>query len=483
MLASLLISLLLGGEPAAGDPPARPNIVFVLADDLGWAELGSYGQTKIRTPRLDELAEGGMRFTQHYAGAPVCAPSRCVLMTGMHPGHAYVRDNTEGGGWGPDSIEGQRPLLPGTATIGTVLKSAGYATACIGKWGLGGPDSTGAPERQGFDHFFGYLCQRRAHNFYPTHLWKDGEKIPLEGNEWGNLVGEHYAHDLMTEDALEWVRANHEQPFFLYLPYTIPHLALQVPDDSLAEYSGLWEDPPYEGGKGYLPHSEPRAAYAAMVTRMDRDIGRVVDLLNELGVRENTIVMFASDNGATFDIGGADSPFFESCGPFRGRKGSVWEGGIRVPLIANWPGQIAPGQVSDHLSAFWDLMETCADLAGTEAPRNDGISLVPTLLGRGEQEQHRYLYWEFPGYRGQQAMRWGKWKAVRRNLVSGKVRTQLFDLDIDPGEARDLSANKPEVLRQMEAWMNEAHTPSAEYPLQVIDATFSVSKRFPKKSQ
>ncbi|MCH2101866.1 MAG: arylsulfatase [Planctomycetes bacterium] len=483
MLTSLLISLLLGGKLAAGDPPARPNIVFVLADDLGWAELGSYGQTKIRTPCLDELAEGGMRFTQHYAGAPVCAPSRCVLMTGMHPGHAYVRDNTEGGGWGPDSVEGQRPLLPDTATIGTVLQGAGYATACIGKWGLGGPDSTGAPERQGFDHFFGYLCQRRAHNFYPTHLWKDGEKISLKGNEWGNLVGDHYAHDLMTEDALEWVRINHDQPFFLYLPYTIPHLALQVPDDSLAEYSGLWEDPPYKGGKGYLPHPEPRAAYAAMVTRMDRDIGRVVDLLNELGVRENTIVMFASDNGATFDIGGADSPFFDSCGPFRGRKGSVWEGGIRVPLIANWPGKIEAGKVSDHLSAFWDLMETCAELAGIEAPRNDGISFLPTLLGKGKQQQHRYLYWEFPGYRGQQAMRWGRWKAVRRNLVSGEIRTQLFDIREDPGESRDLSLSQSEVLAQMEVWMEEAHTPSAEYPLQSIDAEFSISSSFTNRDR
>ena len=206
-------------------------------------------------------------------------------------------------------------------------------------------------------------------------------------------------------------------------------------------------------------------------------------LLDELGVRENTIVMFASDNGATFDIGGADSPFFESCGPFRGRKGSVWEGGIRVPLIANWPGEIAPGQVSDHLSAFWDLMETCAELAGADSPRNDGISFAPTLLGEGEQRQHRYLYWEFPGYRGQQAMRWGKWKAVRRNLVSGEVRTQLFDLEVDPGEANDLSQNKPRVLIQMEAWMEEAHTPSAEYPLQVIDASFSVSSRFPQSAE
>jgi arylsulfatase A-like enzyme len=482
MLALLLTTLLSGDPVAAPVPP--PNIVFVLADDLGWAELGSYGQTKIRTPRLDELAAGGMRFTDHYAGAPVCAPSRCVLMTGKHPGHAFVRDNTEGGGWGEHDVEGQRPLLPGVVTLGTVLQSAGYATACIGKWGLGGPESTGAPEVQGFDHFFGYLCQRRAHNFYPTHLWKDGEKLPLEGNEWGNLVGEQYAHDLMTEDALAWVKANHDRPFFLYLPYTVPHLALQVPEDSLAEYRGLWEDPPYEGGKGYLPHPTPRAAYAAMITRMDRDIGRLVDLLDELGLRENTIVMFASDNGATFDIGGADSPFFESCGPFRGRKGSVYEGGIRVPLIANWPGKIEAGQVSDHISAFWDVLPTCADLAGVDVPaRVDGISFLPILLDVGVQQQHEYLYWEFPGYRGQQALRWGDWKAVRRNLVTGEIKTQLYNLASDPGEARDLSANKPEVLSQIERWMSEAHTPSPEYPLQAIDRGAFLSSRFPHISK
>lgn len=478
MLALLLTTLLSGTTPEGPDRP--PNLVFVLADDLGWGEVGCYGQTKIRTPRLDALAAEGMRFTDFYAGAPVCAPSRCVLLTGKHPGNAYVRDNTEGGGWGPDSIEGQRPLLPGTVTLGTMLQAAGYATACVGKWGLGGPDSTGAPELQGFDHFFGYLCQRRAHNFYPTHLWKDGEKVPLEGHEWGNLTGEHYAHDLMTEDALSWVRANQDRPFFLYVPYTIPHLALQVPEDSLAEYRGLWQDPPYEGGKGYLPHPTPRAAYAAMVTRMDRDIGRIVDLLEELELRDDTLIMFSSDNGATFDIGGADSPFFESCGPFRGRKGSVFEGGLRVPLIASWPGKVPAGEVSDHVAAFWDLMPTFAELAGAEIPATtDGLSFLPTLLGMGEQATHRYLYWEFPGYRGQQALRAGRWKAVRRNLADGVVRTQLFDLLEDPAESVDLASQEPELLSQLEAWMAEAHSPSPEYPLQAIDAGNRFSSRFP----
>lgn len=446
-------------------------MVFILADDLGWGELGCYGQEKIRTPRLDALAAGGMRFTQHYAGAPVCAPSRCMLMTGMHPGHAFVRDNTEGGGWGPDDPEGQRPLPAGTETLGTMFKRAGYATACIGKWGLGGPESTGAPENQGFDHFYGYLCQRRAHNFYPTHLWRDGSKEMLDGNVWGNHVGEHYAHDLMTEDALRWVREQKDGPFFLYLPYTIPHLALQVPDDSLQEYVGLWEDPPYPGGKGYLPHPHPRAAYAAMVTRMDRDIGRLVDLLEELGLRERTLVLFSSDNGATFDIGGADSPFFNSTGPFRGRKGSVWEGGLRVPLIANWPGAIQPGQLSDHICATWDLMPTFAELAGVRVEGVDGLSFVAELTGRGEQLEAPYLYWEFPGYRGQQALRMGNWKAVRRNLVSGEIRTQLYNLEDDPAESRDLAAQNLDLVTQMEALMEEAHEPSAEYPLPAVDMT------------
>ncbi len=270
----------------------RPNIIFIMADDLGWAELGCYGQKKIRTPCLDKMASEGIRFTQHYAGSAVCAPSRCVLMTGMHGGHAFIRSNRE------VRPEGQLPIPDNLVTIAELLKGVGYATGCVGKWGLGPMGSSGGPLNQGFDHFFGYNCQRHAHNFYPRYLWNDNKKVNLEGNDRGR-TGKQYSHDLLEKDALKFIRQNKGQPFFLYVPFTIPHLALQVPEDSLAEYKGKWEDPPYKGGKGYLPHPHPRAAYAAMVTRMDRSVGRILDLLDQLELDENTIIFFTSDIGAS----------------------------------------------------------------------------------------------------------------------------------------------------------------------------------------
>jgi arylsulfatase len=463
--------------PAPGaSPPAtvgrKPNIIFILADDLGWAELGCYGQTKIRTPNIDRIADEGIRFTQHYAGSPVCAPSRCVLLTGLHAGHALVRDNRENGGWGPEQPEGQLELTASTVTVGHLLQRAGYTTGAIGKWGLGGPGSTGEPNRQGFDHWYGYLCQRVAHNHYPTHLWRDGRRENLDGNAWGNLTGSQYAPDLMAADALGFIEQNRDRPFFLYLAFTVPHLAIQVPDDSLAEYKGAWPDPPYEGGKGYLPHPAPRAGYAAMITRMDRDVGRILALLTQLDLDDDTIVMFSSDNGATYDIGGADSPFFESAGPLRGRKGSVWEGGIRAPLVARWPSRIAPGRVTDHVSAFWDLLPTLMDLARAETPEGlDGISYTPTLLGDGVQRRHEYLYWEFPskGYSGQQAVRLGDWKGVRRRMHKGNTAIALFNLAEDIGEQHDVAAEHPEIVARIDRIMREAHTPSQEFPMPVLD--------------
>jgi arylsulfatase len=460
-----------GPSPSEG-PCRRPNVIFILADDLGWAELGCYGQTKIRTPNIDRIAAEGIRFTQHYSGSPVCAPSRCVLLTGLHTGHAFVRDNREKGGWGPDEPEGQLDLPAGTVTVGHLLRRAGYATGAIGKWGLGGPGSSGDPDRQGFDHWYGYLCQRVAHNHYPTHLWRNGRREELEGNVWGNLTGSQYAHDLMAEEALRFIERNRGGPFFLYLAFTIPHLAIQVPQDSLDRYSGLWPDPPYEGGKGYLPHPEPRAGYAAMVSRMDRDVGRILDLLKRLDLDDDTIVMFSSDNGATYDIGGADSPFFASAGPLRGRKGSVWEGGIRVPLVARWPRTIAPGRVTGHVSAFWDLLPTLTDLAGAETPGGlDGISYAPTLLGDRRQRRHEYLYWELAsrGYSGQQAVRLGDWKAVRRNMHKGNTAIALFDLADDIGERHDVAAAHPQVVERMRRIMENAHTPSKQFPMPLLD--------------
>jgi arylsulfatase len=453
---------------AAGATPATtqeegarlPNVVLIVADDLGWAELGCYGQEKIRTPRIDAMAAEGMRFTQFYSGSPVCAPSRCTLLTGLHTGHAFIRDN------GEVQPEGQRPIPDETLTLAEVMKAAGYTTGITGKWGLGGPGTEGEPNRQGFDSWFGYLCQRQAHNFYPRYLWRDGEREPLEGNDRG-LTGEQYSHDLFTADALRFIRENHERPFFLYVPYTIPHLALQVPDDSLEEYEGEWDDPPYEGGHGYLPHPAPRAAYAAMVTRMDRDVGRILDLLAELDLDEDTLVMFTSDNGPTYDrLGGSDSDFFESAGPFRGLKGSTYEGGIRVPLVARWPGRIAAGTRSDHVSAFWDLMPTVLAAAGLDVPEGlDGISFLPTLLRRGDQPEHEYLYWEFRAYGGQQTVRMGDWKGTVQRMKDGNREIELYDLSKDIGETTDVAAQHPEVVERIRGIMQAAHVDSAEFPL------------------
>jgi arylsulfatase A len=466
-----------------GQPQRPPNIVFMLADDLGYGELGCYGQQKIRTPNIDRLAAEGMRFTQHYAGSPVCAPSRCVLLTGYHTGHAYIRDNDEmderGDVWHDPELEGQRPLLPDTYTIGTMLKQAGYTTGAIGKWGLGGPGSSGEPNRQGFDHWYGYLCQRVAHNYYPTHLWRNGEKDILEGNEYfyphqefpqdadpndpasyERYSGEQYSLDVMVEEALGFIRDNRDSPFFLYLPFTVPHAAIQVPEDSLAEYEGQFDDSPYLGDRGYLPHRAPRAGYAAMITRMDRGIGRIMALLGELGLDDNTIVFFSSDNGPTFN-GGTDSEFFNSAGEFRGLKTQLYEGGIRVPLIARWPGHIAPGTVSDHQSAFWDFLPTFAELANVQAATDtDGISLLPALRGApGEQQQHEYLYWE---YQGKQAVRMGNWKAVRHGVADP---IELYDLETDIGERQNVAHDNQEIRAQIESIMRNARTPSKLFPL------------------
>ncbi len=454
----------------ADEPARKPNIVLIVADDLGYGDLGSYGQKLIQTPHLDRLAAEGLRFTDFYAGSPVCAPSRCTLMTGKHPGHAYVRDNWEAGGWKEHDAEGQLPLLPGTETLGRILQDAGYKTACIGKWGLGGPDSTGAPNKQGFDHFYGYLCQRQAHNFYPTHLWDDDQRVELEGNVWKNLTGPHYAHDLMTEDALQWTKSQGEDPFFLLLTYTVPHLALQVPEDSMEPYIGEWDDPPYDGKRGYLPHPTPRAAYAGMISRMDRDVGRLMAQLEEMGVGEDTLVMFTSDNGATYDIGGAHSEFFESNGELRGAKGSVYEGGMRVPLIARWPGKVPAGEVTTAMGAFWDFMPTLAEVSGAETTEeSDGMSLMPVLQGE-VAPKGRTLYWEFPSYGHQQALRQGDWMLVRRFLGNKKkTSTELYNLAEDLSQKNDLAAKHPELVERMLKRMESERVPSTKFPLKGVD--------------
>ncbi len=445
-----------------GKKKRKPNIVYIIADDLGYAEVGCYGQKKIKTPNIDKLATQGMKFTQHYSGNPVCAPSRCVLMTGKHSGHAQVRANKQVGGaegWKLGStIGGQWPLKAGTVTVAKILKDAGYTTGAFGKWGLGRVGTTGDPNKQGFDHFFGYICQRQAHTYYPNHLWRDGKVEWIDANRDGKEGA--YSHDLIAAEALNFVKANKDRPFFLYVPFTIPHVALQVPEDSLAEYKGKWPDPPYTGDKGYFPHPNPRACYAAMVTRMDRDVGRIMSLLKELNLEDNTIVMFTSDNGPTFN-GGSDSAFFESARPLRGLKGSVYEGGIRVPFIVRWPGKIRAGSTSDHICAFWDFLPTCCQLLGVDAPADiDGISILPTLLGQqSKQKKHEYLYWEL---RGQQGVRMGKWKAVRARL---KRKIQLYDLDKDIGEQNDVADANPKITAKMAKIMKTGRTDSDVFPM------------------
>jgi arylsulfatase A-like enzyme len=440
------------------DRERRPNIVFLMADDLGYGDLGCYGQQKIRTPNIDRLAASGTKFTQAYAGCTVCAPSRSVLMTGYHMGHTSVRSN-------PGGV----PLLPEDVTVAEVLKSAGYATGVFGKWGLGDIGTEGHPNKQGFDEFCGYLHQVHAHYYYPEFIYRNSEELPLEGNAGGGRAT--YAPDVITEHALEFIRSHKNEPFLLYVPSVIPHLELLAPEDSMAEYRGKFpEDKPYRHPTDhYAAQDEPRTAYAAMITRLDRDVGRIIALLAELGLEENTIVFFTSDNGAAPLLWSDD--FFDSTGSLRGHKQNLYEGGIRTPFLARWPGKIAAGVVSEHVTAFYDFLPTAAELAGVEPPAGlDGLSIVPTLLGREaagrEQETHEFLYWELPRYEPaagtfrdeipRQAVRMGEWKAVRPE-PDGEL--ELYNLRRDPAEANNVAAAQREVMAKIEDYLKTARTP------------------------
>jgi len=461
---------------------SKPNVVFILADDLGYRELGCYGQEIIRTPNIDKLAKEGIKFLQHYSGAPVSAPSRCCLLTGLHTGHAYIRDNYEIGSW--FDFTGQLPLPDLVYTMAEMFKDAGYVTGAIGKWGLGGPGSQGHPNNQGFDYFFGYLCQRHAHNYYTTYLWRNNEKVklnnpdfkpydkfpenkdPNDSTAYLKYKGSQYAQDLMVKEALDFIKKHKEEKFFLYLPFPVPHVALQVPDESVQFYKDIIpEGPPYDGSKGYIPSQFPRRTYAGMITRMDAQIGQIMALLKKLGLDENTLVVFASDNGTTY-AGGVDYKYFKSVGELRGLKGSVYEGGIRVPMIARWPGKIKKSSVSSHISAFWDFFPTFADLTGMPVPDNcDGISLLPELTGnKTHQKKHKFLYWEH--VRRMQALRMGQWKAVR--LDPGQ-EIQLFNLKNDISEKNDVSGRYPKIIKKIENIFTSGRTKSEMFPLKGVD--------------
>lgn len=469
-LAAALI-LVISGCTRSVDESAvsgeKPNIIYILADDAGYGDIGIYGQHHFATPHIDRLAAEGIYFTQHYSGSTVCAPSRSSLMTGLHTGHTYIRGNK---GVQP---EGQEPLPDSIYTMAEMMQEAGYVTGAFGKWGLGYPGSEGDPRNQGFDRFFGYNCQGLAHNYYPEYLWDDSEKIMLPGNT-GDGMGT-YSQDVIHAEALRFIEENHGRPFFLFLPYVLPHAELLVPEDSILEkFRGKFPEKPYEGvdyGEprfrtgGYGSQQIPHAAFAAMMTRLDLYVGQVIEKLDELGLSENTIVMFSSDNGPHLE-GGADPRFFDSNGPLRGFKRDVYEGGIRVPFIVRWPGIVAPGQTSDHVSAFWDVMPTLAEIARISAPEGiDGISFLPTLLGQTGQQAHDYLYWEFHEQKGKQAVRKGNWKAVRLNAATDpKAPIELYDLSTDIEERNDVAAEHPEVVREMGEIMRQSHVNSELFP-------------------
>ena len=439
----------------------RPNVILIMADDLGWKELGCYGQQKIKTPNIDSLAAEGMKFTQSYAGSAVCAPSRCCLITGMHGGHAYIRNNGEIKSGIEDRFGGQTPIPHSAESIAKTFKKNGYVTGCFGKWGLGGQGSTGDPLRQGFDRFFGYNCQRNAHNLYPKYLEdNDGVKL-LKGNE-RKRSGKQYAPQLIADQMIDFVKQNKDKPFLLYYPTVLPHLALQVPEEDLARYKGKWQETPYKG-KSYQPHDTPKACYAAMISFMDRQIGRLMSLLKELGLDKNTIVVFTSDNGTTHLKNQVDYEFFDSVGPLRGLKGRLYEGGIRVPLIARWPGKIKAASSSNLLVGHYDLPVTLAEMAQISYnDRTDGISIAPTLAGKqNKQKKHEFLFWDFAGYGGQIAVRMGKWKGIKKGLQKNiDAALELYNLEDDIGEKNDVADKYPRIVKKIEnIILNERTTP------------------------
>ncbi len=436
-------------EPSA---PRRPNILFILADDLGYGDLGSYGQKEIRTPVLDRLAAEGTRFTDFYAGCTVCAPSRCALMTGFHTGHAVIRGNRS-----PEIA-----LRPEDRSLGEVLKAAGYATAIIGKWGVGPEGSTGTPLKKGFDHFFGYYTQQQAHNYYPARIWRDEQPYPLR-----NLVEKgvssnklDYVPDLCTADALRFIDAHQREPFFLYLPYTLPH----ANNEARGQGMEVPSDAPYSD----RPWPQPQKNQAAMITRLDGYVGQVLQRLRERGLERNTLVLFSSDNGPHHE-GGGDPEFFHSRGPLRGIKRDLYEGGIRVPLLAKWPGHVPAGAASAAPWTFWDVLPTLAEVAGAAAPPGiDGVSMVPGLVARGAADRkrapHPPLYWEFHERGFDQAVRMGDWKYLRMQRPAG-TRVELYNLREDLGETRDVAREQPEVIARMEAFLKTARTDSPYWPV------------------
>lgn len=445
----------------------QPNIVFILADDLGIGDIGPYGQEKIKTPHLDRLASRGMRFENFYAGTSVCAPSRSALMTGQHTGHTYIRGNKE------IQPEGQQPLADSITTIAMLLKEAGYATGAFGKWGLGMVGTSGDPTRKGFDEFFGYNCQRQSHRYYPTHLWHNTEKVALEGNDLQQKT--QYAPELIQQKTLTFIEKNQHKPFFLFVPTVLPHAELAGPEDEFyKQYSERFPETPHEGNDygpnatipGYASVEKPRATFAAMVSRLDHYVGEIIAKLEELGLSDNTLVIFTSDNGAHRE-GGADPQFFNSSAGLKGYKRDLYEGGIKVPMLAVWPAKIAPATTTSHVAAFWDVLPTLTEITSIAKPNfTDGISILPTFTEKGIQHKHRYLYWEFHEDGGRQSVRKGDWKLVRLKIKDGtQTVEELYNLKDDPTERHNVIHKYHKIAKKLGNHIDEAHQESAIFPL------------------
>ncbi len=440
----------------------KPNIILLIADDAGYGDFGCYGQEIFTTPNIDRMAAEGMFFAQHYAGSTVCAPSRSSLMTGQHTGHTFIRGNR---GMIP---EGQYPLADSILILPELLHDAGYVCGGFGKWGLGGPGSEGDPMNQGFDTWFGYNCQSLAHNYYPEYLWHDRDTVFLDENRNGGTG--QYSFDIIHQKALEFIEANKDRPFFLFLPYTIPHAELLVPDDTLfRKYLGKYQETPYLGvddgptyRKGpYGSQENPKAAFAAMMERFDLSVGDILTKIDELDIGKNTLFILTSDNGPHLE-GGADPDFFNSNGIYKGYKRDLYEGGIRVPFVVRWPSVIQGGIKTGHISAFWDILPTLSEIVGVEpAPNIDGISFLPTLKQKGTQLKHKYLYWEFYEQGGKQAVRMNDWKGIRKNIKDnpdGPI--ELYNLVQDPEENNDVADQFPSVVGELDNIMIQAHKPS-----------------------
>nr|WP_195360620.1 arylsulfatase [Phocaeicola massiliensis] len=485
----------LSAMPALGQTASgRPNIVYILMDDLGFGDIGCYGQEKIETPHIDQLRQEGMRFTQHYTGSPVSAPARCVLMTGMHSGHAQIRYNNEMAYRGAindhDSmfihkeLEGQYPLKANTMTIGRMMQNAGYTTGCFGKWGLGFPDSEGTPNKQGFNQFYGYNCQRQAHTYYPAFLYKNEERVylknkvinphlarlgkdedPYDPQNYKRFEQKEYANDLIFDELMSFVDENKQKPFFLMWTTPLPHVSLQAPERWVQHYvKKFGDEEPYTGKAGYGICRYPHATYAAMISYFDEQVGKLIQKLKAENLYDNTLIIFTSDNGPTFN-GGSDSPWFNSGGWFKSEYGwgkcFLHEGGIRVPAVMVWKGKIKPGSETDHICCFQDVMPTLAEIISVTCPPTDGISFLPTLLSnKAGQKEHEYLYWEYPDPKiGNKAIRMGKWKGIITNIRQGNTEMQLYDLDADLREEHDVAAQHPDIVAKFRQLMEESSTP------------------------